>query len=83
MAGDTSSASAIPAISSASRQAWIEATGDADRKRIADDIQRFAFRDVPYYPLGRYWSPAAYRTGMDGVVPGPVPVFWNVGLPAT
>lgn len=64
------------------RLAWIEASGDADRRRIADDIQGFAFRDVPYYPLGRYWSPAAYRTGMEGFVPGPVPVFWNVGLPA-
>jgi peptide/nickel transport system substrate-binding protein len=65
----------------ASRLAWIEATGDAERKRLADDIQRFAFRDVPYYPLGRYWSPAAFRTGMEGFVPGPVPVAWNVSLP--
>lgn len=65
----------------AARLAWIDAADDGTRRRIAADMQHFAFRDVPYYPLGRYWQPAAYRTGLDGFVASPVPVFWNVTLP--
>ena len=65
----------------AARQNWIDANDDASRRGIAAEMQRAAFRDVPYYPLGRYWQPSAYRAGMDGFIPSPVPLFWNISMP--
>jgi len=40
-------------------------------------MQRQAFIDVPYIPLGFYLTPTAFRADLTGFVPG-VPVFWNV-----
>ena len=34
-------------------------------------------RDVPYVPLGQYFTPTAYRAGLTGIVPG-MPAFWGV-----
>jgi ABC-type transport system substrate-binding protein len=59
------------------RDAWIEASDLATRKRIATEIQLQAFQDIPYIPicLVRYFT--AYRNDLSGVLPG-FSVFWNV-----
>ncbi|MBS7812904.1 ABC transporter substrate-binding protein [Roseococcus pinisoli] len=62
----------------AARSSWLDASDMATRRTIAEDMQRQAFRDVPFYPLGQYWQPAAYRRGLSGFVRGPLPVFWNL-----
>jgi peptide/nickel transport system substrate-binding protein len=36
-----------------------------------------AFEDVPYYPLGLYYNPTAFRSDLTGIVRGG-PFFWNV-----
>lgn len=32
---------------------------------------------MPFYPLGKYIQPTAYRTSITGVLKG-IPMFWNV-----
>ncbi len=56
---------------------WLSAPDPAARKAIARDIQRQAFIDVPYIPLGQLLQPTAYRRDIHGVMGG-FPVFWNI-----
>lgn len=62
----------------ASRAAWFDAPDLATQQRIAAEMQGQAFEDIPYYPLGQYKQPTAYRRGMTGFVQAPIPVLWNV-----
>ena len=57
--------------------AWIDAPDLEAQRRIAAEMQRLAFVEVPYLPLGQYFQPTAHRRDLDGVLRGP-PVFWNV-----
>ncbi len=59
------------------RQAWFDATDLGAQQKIGQEMQRQAFIDVPYIPLGFYLTPTAYRSDLTGFVQG-VPVFWNV-----
>jgi peptide/nickel transport system substrate-binding protein len=59
------------------RDAWFEAPDPATQKRIAVDLQKQAFEDVPYIPIGQYFQPVAFRRSVGGVLTG-FPVFWNV-----
>jgi peptide/nickel transport system substrate-binding protein len=56
------------------RVGWMDA---ADPKRQAQEIQRQAFQDVPYLPIGQYLNPTAYRNDLTGMMKG-FPVFWNL-----
>jgi peptide/nickel transport system substrate-binding protein len=57
--------------------AWLDAPDLAAQRDIAAEMQRLAFEEVPYLPLGQYFQPTAYRRALAGVLRGP-PVFWNV-----
>ncbi len=56
------------------RVSWLSA---ADPDRVAAAIQEAAFQQVPYVPIGQYFSPAAYRRSLADVSKG-FPVFWSV-----
>lgn len=59
------------------RAQWL-ASGDlATQQRLAREIQLAAFDEVPFYPLGQYKQPTAYRNSITGVLNGTA-VFWNV-----
>ncbi len=60
------------------RTAWMDATEDAERKKLDVEIQERAFETVPFVPLGQYLPPSAYRSNLTGILKGAVPVFWNV-----
>ena len=60
------------------RDQWFDAAGLADQKRIAEQMQLAAFEDPPFIPLGQYFVPYAYRTGLSGFVPAPITALWNV-----
>jgi len=66
----------IPRIE-ALRQRWFDAPDLEAQKMIAAEIQKVAFEEVPYLPLGQYFQATAYRRGITGVLKG-IPVFWNV-----
>ncbi|UFN50852.1 ABC transporter substrate-binding protein [Roseomonas sp. OT10] len=59
------------------RDAWFTAPDLAAQQAICRDIQATAFEEVPFYPLGKYIQPTAYRTSITGVLKG-IPMFWNV-----
>ena len=50
-----------------------------EQKKIAADIQKEAYDQVIYIPLGEYTQPSAWRKSLTGVLDGPAtPVFWNI-----
>lgn len=67
----------------AEHQALIEAfpyaPDEQARKTLAEDIQKSAYKLVPYVPIGQWFAPVAYSPRVSGVlsVPGTT-VFWNI-----
>jgi len=59
------------------RDAWFTAPDVAAQAKICADIQREAFSNVPYIPMGQYLQPTAYRSSLEGVLQG-FALFWNV-----
>ncbi|MBY0331905.1 MAG: ABC transporter substrate-binding protein [Acetobacteraceae bacterium] len=59
------------------RNAWFEAPDDAARAQIGRQMQRQCFEDVPYVPLGQFFSPTALRGDLDGMLKG-VALFYNI-----
>jgi peptide/nickel transport system substrate-binding protein len=50
-----------------------------EQKKIAADIQKEAYDQVIYIPLGQYFAPSAWRKSLTGVLDGPAtPIFWNI-----
>ena len=59
------------------RAQWLEAPDLSAQKKIAQELQLRAFQDVPYIPLGQYFTPTAYQASLNGILTGN-PVFWNI-----
>jgi peptide/nickel transport system substrate-binding protein len=55
-------------------------SGSADeQKKLAAEIQKRAYEQVTYIPLGQYLIPSGWRKSLTGIVDGPAtPVFWNI-----
>ena len=68
--------STIPEIETL-RTAWFDAPDEAAQKKICAQIQESAMTNVPYYPLGQYYTRTAYRSNLTGVLNG-FATFWNV-----
>jgi peptide/nickel transport system substrate-binding protein len=60
------------------RDAWIDSTDEAERKKLAEQIQVEALDFVTVIPLGQYMQSTAWRSDLKGLLKGPVPVFWNI-----
>lgn len=61
------------------RDAFARATSVDEQKKLAAEIQKHAYDEVFYLPLGQYTIPSAWRKELTGVVDGPAtPVFWNI-----
>jgi peptide/nickel transport system substrate-binding protein len=60
------------------RDEWLIATDPAAKKQIAEAMQRQAFIDVPYIPLGQTLGSTVYQKTLTGVLSGAGPLFWNV-----
>jgi peptide/nickel transport system substrate-binding protein len=59
------------------RNDWVFAVDDTERKRIAADMQRQAFIDVPYVPVGQFLPRMVYQKTVTDVLTG-YPLFWNL-----
>lgn len=57
---------------------FAQASSDAEKKKIAEQIQLRAFETVSHVPLGQYNNPAALRRNITGLVPGGAQVYWNI-----
>ncbi len=60
------------------RREWIFALGETERKAIAANLQREAFKSVPYIPTGEYSARTAFHKNLVGVDVGPIPFMWSV-----
>ncbi len=62
------------------KDAYARSSSPEEQKKIAADIQREAYDQVIYIPLGQYLAPSAWRKSLSGVLDGPAtPIFWNIG----
>jgi peptide/nickel transport system substrate-binding protein len=59
------------------RQDWLAAPDLAAQQKICADIQAQCLIDVPFYPLGQYQQPTAYRSDLTGMLNG-FATFWNI-----
>ncbi len=59
------------------RTEWLDASDAATQSAALDRLQRAAFQDVPYVPLGQVFTQTAHRRDLGGM-PGIVPAFWGL-----
>ncbi|MCC8961643.1 ABC transporter substrate-binding protein [Bradyrhizobium sp. Pear76] len=61
------------------KDTFVRAPSLDEQKKIAADIQKEAYEQVIYIPLGQYQGPSAWRKSLSGVLDGPAtPIFWNI-----
>jgi peptide/nickel transport system substrate-binding protein len=60
------------------RDAWFDAPDLPAQHQLAERMQLLGLQEPPFIPLGQYFIPYAYRTGLTGFVPAPITAFWNV-----
>jgi peptide/nickel transport system substrate-binding protein len=61
------------------RDAYARSSSPVEQKKIAEEIQKEAYEQVIYVPLGQYFAPSAWRKSLSGVLDGPAtPLFWNI-----
>ncbi|MEY9286643.1 peptide/nickel transport system substrate-binding protein [Bradyrhizobium yuanmingense] len=53
------------------KDAFVRAASVDDQKKIAADIQKQAYEQVIYIPLGQYLIPSGWRKSLTGVLDGP------------
>jgi peptide/nickel transport system substrate-binding protein len=57
---------------------WFDAQDLPVQKQVTDRMQLQGFDEPPFIPLGQYFVPYAYRTGLTGFVKAPITAMWNV-----
>jgi peptide/nickel transport system substrate-binding protein len=62
------------------RDDFARETDPAKQKAIADALQVRETRMVTHIPVGQWYQPYIMRKNVNGMLPGPAPVFWNVSL---
>ena len=61
------------------RDKFARASSPDEQKKIAAEVQKHAYEQVIYIPLGQYTIPSGWRKALTGIVDGPAtPVFWNI-----
>ena len=59
-------------------RAWFDAPDLEAEKAVARQLNRDALEEVVFVPTGFFLNKQAWRAELDGVVAGPLPVFWGV-----
>jgi peptide/nickel transport system substrate-binding protein len=62
----------------AAYEGWVDASDEAEQRKLERAYQAAAFNSVPTVPLGQYLPHAAWRSNVTGMLKGSAPVFWNV-----
>ena len=60
------------------RIAYATAGSLDDQKTLAEEIQKIAYEEGVYAPLGQYFVPTAWSNSLEGVLDAPAPLFWNI-----
>jgi peptide/nickel transport system substrate-binding protein len=59
---------------------FAQASSDADKKKIAEQIQLRAMETATHVQLGQYSNPAAMRKSVNGLLAAGAQVYWNVSV---
>ncbi len=59
-------------------QKFARADGEAERKRLAAEIQVLAYEMTPSVMWGQFTIPAGYRSRLNNLIPSSYPMFWEV-----
>lgn len=57
---------------------FAQASTDAEKKKLAEQLQLRAVETVTHVWLGQYNNPAAMRANISGLVPAGAQVYWNI-----
>jgi len=57
---------------------WFDAQDLPAQTQVVDRMQLQGFEEPPFIPLGQYFVPYAYRSGLTGFVKAPITAMWNV-----
>ena len=57
---------------------FAQASTEAEKKKLAEQLQLRAIETATHVHLGQYNNPAALRTNISGLVPGGAQVYWNM-----
>ncbi len=49
-----------------------------EQQGLAAEIQKIAYDEGVYAPIGQYFVPSAWSTSIEGVLDAPAPLFWNI-----
>jgi peptide/nickel transport system substrate-binding protein len=61
------------------KDAFARSSSPEEQKKIAAEIQKEAYDQVIYIPLGQYLAPSVWRKSLSGILDGPAtPIFWNI-----
>ena len=61
------------------KDTYARSSSPEEQKKLAADIQKEAYDQVIYVPLGQFLIPSAWRKSLTGVLDGPAtPIFWNI-----
>ena len=60
------------------RDAWFDAPDLAAQKKICEDMQLLAFKNIPFMPAGQWSNPTGYRKNITGIIQSSPALFWNV-----
>ena len=60
------------------RDQWFAAADEAAQKKICEQMQTVAFKEVPYVPIGAYSVPCALRSSLTGMLKAGNICFWGV-----
>ena len=58
--------------------AWLDAPDLPTQKKLAEDIQAYAFEQVPIIPTGQWFYPTAHRENITGMVRSALMFSWNI-----
>ena len=60
------------------RDSWFDAPDLAAQKKICEDMQAYAFEQVPFIPIGQWFYPTAFRNNVTDIVSAPNILHWNL-----
>jgi peptide/nickel transport system substrate-binding protein len=60
------------------REDWFNGPDLAAQQKTCQDMQALAFQDVPFIPVGQWFSPTGYRSDLTGFVKAGLMLFWGV-----
>jgi peptide/nickel transport system substrate-binding protein len=60
------------------RDSWFDAPDLPTQQKICEEMQTYAFEQVPFIPIGQWFYPTAFRNTVTDIVRSPSILHWNL-----